>query len=74
MSSINVYSKLVAEKDYSTILRHLDAKGLITQYRSLFKFGRTVHYEQQVFTILNSDKGDMLLKKFRDQYLSEIKA
>ena len=71
---ITLYSKLVAEKDYSTILRHLDAKGLITQYRSLFKFGRTVHYEQQVFTILNSDKGDMLLKKFRDQYLSEIKA
>ena len=70
---IKLHSELVAEKDYNTILRHLDAKGVITQCESLFKFGRTVHYEQQVFTILNSDKGDMLLKKFRDQYLSEIK-
>lgn len=60
---ITLHSELVAGKDYSTILRHLDAKGLIAQCRSLFKFGKTVHYEQQVFTLLNSDKGDLLLKK-----------
>lgn len=71
---ITLHSELVAGKDYSTILRHLDAKGLIAQCRSLFKFGKTVHYEQQVFTLLNSDKGDLLLKKIRYQYLSEIKA
>lgn len=71
---ITLHSELVAGKDYSTILRHLDAKGLIAQCRSLFKFGKTVHYEQQVFTLLNSDKGDLLLKKNRYQYLSEIKA
>lgn len=70
---ITLHSELVAGKDYSTILRHLDAKGLIAQCRSLFKFGKTVHYEQQVFTLLNSDKGDLLLKKIRYQYLSEIK-
>lgn len=69
---ITLHSELVAGKDYSTILRHLDAKGLIAQCRSLFKFGKTVHYEQQVFTLLNSDKGDLLLKKIRYQYLSEI--
>ena len=71
---IILHSELVAGKDYSTILRHLDAKGLIAQCRSLFKFGKTVLYEQQVFTLLNSDKGDLLLKKIRYQYLSEIKA
>lgn len=71
---ITLHSELVAGKDYSTILRHLDEKGLIAQCRSLFKFGKTVHYEQQVFTLLNSDKGDLLLKKIRYQYLSEIKA
>lgn len=71
---ITLHSELVAGKDYCTILRHLDANGLIAQCRSLFKFGKTVHYEQQVFTLLNSDKGDLLLKKIRYQYLSEIKA
>ena len=47
---ITLHSELVAGKDYSTILRHLDAKGLIAQCRSLFKFGKTVHYEQQVWS------------------------
>lgn len=71
---ITLHSKLVAGNDYSVILRHLDAKGIITQCRSLFKFGKTVHYEQQVFTLLNSDKGDSFLSKIRYQYLSGIEA
>ena len=69
-----LHSELVAGNDYSVILRHLDAKGIITQCRSLFKFGKTVHYEQQVFTLLNSDKGDSFLSKIRYQYLSGIEA
>ena len=71
---ITLHSELVAGNDYSVILRHLDAKGIITQCRSLFKFGKTVHYEQQVFTLLNSDKGDSFLSKIRYQYLSGIEA
>lgn len=71
---ITLHFKLVAGNDYSAILRHLDAKGIITQCRSLFKFGKTVHYEQQVFTLLNSDKGDSFLSKIRYQYLSGIEA
>ena len=71
---IELHSKLVEKRDYSSILRHLDAKGIITQCRSLFKFGKTVHYEQQVFTLLNSDKGDSFLSEIRHQYLSGIEA
>lgn len=71
---ITLHSEFVAGNDYSVILRHLDAKGIITQCRSLFKFGKTVHYEQQVFTLLNSDKGDSFLSKIRYQYLSGIEA
>ena len=69
-----IHAKLVAGNDYMTILRHLDAKGLMTQCRALFKFGKAVYYEEQIFTLLNSDKGDSLLKKIRCQYLSGIQA
>lgn len=71
---ITLHSKLVAENNYSAILRHLDAKGLITQCRSLFKFEKDIYYEQQVFTVLNSDEGDSVLSKIRSQYLSGIEA
>lgn len=68
-----LHDRLTAENDYNTILRHLDYKGLLTQCKHLFKFGKNIQYEQQVFTFLNSVEGDAVLEKIRSQYLSEIK-
>ncbi len=69
---ITLHSELVSKNNYNELLRHLDFKGIITQYRHLFKLGKAVQYEHQVFTLMNSDKGDSLLRAIRDQYLSEI--
>ncbi len=67
-----LHNELTQENDYNNILRHLDCKGFLVQYRHLFKFGKDVQYEQQVFSLLNSSEGDLLLKKIRTQHLSAI--
>lgn len=60
------------ENDYHSILRHLDCKGFLAQYKHLFKLVADIQYEQQVFSLLNSPEGDAILRKMRTQYLSAI--
>ena len=67
-----LHGELKQENDYHNILRHLDCKGFLAQYRHLFKLGADIQYEQQVFSLLNSPEGDFVLKKIRAQYLTAI--
>lgn len=67
-----LHEELKQENEYHNILRHLDCKGFLAQYRHLFKLGADVQYEQQVFSLLNSPEGDTILQKIRTQYLSAI--
>ena len=67
-----IHEELKQENEYHSILRHLDCKGFLAQYRHLFKLGADVQYEQQVFSLLNSPEGDTILQKIRTQYLSAI--
>lgn len=68
----DIHTQISSENDYSILLRHLDHKGFITQFRHLFKFGKGINYEDYVFVLLNSPEGDDLLNKYRIQYLPEI--
>ena len=69
-----LHTQISSENNYGILLRHLDYKGFITQFKHLFKFGKGIDYEDYVFVLLNSLEGDDLLKKYRIQYLPEITA
>lgn len=67
-----LHEELKQGNEYHSILRHLDCKGFLAQYRHLFKLGADIQYEQQVFSLLNAPEGDSVLKKIRAQYLTAI--
>lgn len=69
----NLHSDLVKKNNYNEILRHIDCKGFLRQYNHLFEFEDDIKYEHQVFSLFNSDEGEMLLLNIRVKYLSEIK-
>lgn len=69
----NLYSKLIKNNNYDEILRHIDCKGFLRQYNYLFEFKDDIEYEHQVFSLLNSEEGEILLQNIRAKYLSEIK-
>ena len=68
----NLFNELISKNIYSSILRHLDYKGLLAQCRPILKFGKEILYEEQVFVFLNSVEGDNILKKLRYDYFPEI--
>lgn len=43
------FDKVVATDDYNLILRHLDYKGLISQFGHILKFKEEVKYEEAIF-------------------------
>lgn len=70
----DLHAQISSENDYGRLLRHLDCKGFITQFKHLFKFGKGISYEEQVFVLLNSPEGDKWIARCRSQYLQEITA
>lgn len=69
-----LHAQISSENNYGRLLRHLDCKGFITQFKHLFKFGKGISYEEQVFVLLNSPEGDEWIARCRYQYLPEITA
>lgn len=65
--------KLIKNNNYDEILRHIDCKGFLRQYNYLFEFKDDIEYKHQVFSLLNSEEGEILLQNIRAKYLSEIK-
>lgn len=70
----DVFNEIIKHDDYNLILRHLDHKGLMSQFRHILKFKDNAEYEEEVFNLLNSNKGEELLVNLRREYLSEIAA
>ena len=70
----DLHTQLSSENNYNQLLRYLDYKGFITQFKHIFKFRKGIDYEDQVFALLNSPEEDDWLKKCRTQYLPEITA
>lgn len=68
------FDRVVAADDYNLILRHLDYKGLMTQFKHILKFEENIEYETVIFQLLDSSEGDALLKELRNDYLANIVA
>ena len=68
------FDGVVAADDYNLILRHLDYKGLMTQFKHILKFEENIEFETVIFQLLDSSEGDELLKELRNDYLANIVA
>ena len=68
----NLFNSVVQSDDYNLTLRHLDYKGLFSQFKHILKFDKKMDYEEGIFQLLNSNEGDVLLQELRQEYFSEI--
>lgn len=68
----NLFNEIIKYDDYNLVLRHLDHKGLMSQFKHILKFKDNTEYEEEVFNLFNSNKGDELLTNLRKEYLSGI--
>ena len=66
------FDEIVRSDNYNLILRHLDYKGLMLQFKHILRFENKIEYEEGVFQIFNSNEGDKLLKELRNEYLADI--
>ena len=68
----NQFDEIIKSNDYNLILRHLDYKGLMSQFKHILKFEEKLEYEEAVFQFFNSSEGDELLRELRNDYLADI--
>lgn len=66
------FNNIVDSNDYNLILRHLDQKGLMSQFKHVLKFKDSIEYEEGVFAFFNSLEGEKLLAELRNEYLPHI--
>ena len=66
------FKKIAESNNYNLILRHLDHKGLMSQFKHVLKFKDDLDYEDAVFAFFNSAEGEELLAELRREYLPNI--
>lgn len=66
------FEEILECNDYNLILRHLDHKGLMVQFKHILKLKDNLPYEDAVFALFQSADGEKLLFELRQEYLSYI--